>query len=70
MIRVTGRYTKQTLQLDRPLNLADGEEVEVLIAESDREKEEWSQLGMSRLEEAWDNPQDAIYDDWKKHYGV
>lgn len=34
------------------------------------EEEGWSELGMNRLEEEWDNPGDAIYDDWRKHYGV
>jgi hypothetical protein len=28
------------------------------------------QLGTDRLEEEWDNPEDAVYDDWKKLYGV
>jgi len=36
----------------------------------DDEREAWSRLGMSRLQEEWDNPQDAIYDDWKELYGI
>ena len=74
MIRTKGRYRNQTLELDRPLTLAEGTEVEVAIylaeqAESS-EHHGWVELGISRLEETWDNPEDAIYDDWKKLYGI
>ncbi len=30
----------------------------------------WSDLGMSRLDEEWNNAEDAIYDNWKQLYGV
>jgi hypothetical protein len=71
MIRIKGRYFQQKVELDQPLDLPDGTEVEVEIkSEEDREKEDWIRLGMSRLEAEWDNPEDAIYDDWKKLYGV
>ena len=73
MIRVKGRYRNQKLELDRPLDLAEGEVVEIEIrpldADPSQEAEGWRELGMSRLEEEWDNPKDAIYDDWKKLYG-
>jgi hypothetical protein len=71
MIRVKGLYHNQTLDLDRPLNLADGTEVEVEIyTPEEAARQDWAELGMSRLEAEWDNPTDAIYDDWKKLYGV
>ena len=73
MIRAKGRYRNQMLELDQPLNLADGAEVEVEIHPKGDEqdlKEAWTELGMSRLETEWDNAQDAIYDDWRKLYGV
>jgi hypothetical protein len=71
MIRLKGRYRNQTVELDQSLNLADGTEVEVEIrTPEDAEREAWSELGMSRLEKEWDNPEDAIYDDWRKLYGV
>lgn len=41
----------------------------VLVAPSSDERE-WSALGLSAFEKAWDNPDDAIYDDWRKHYDV
>lgn len=41
----------------------------VLVAPSDDERE-WSALGLSAFEKAWDNPDDAIYDDWRNHYDV
>ena len=74
MIRTKGRYRKQTVELDQPLALAEGAEVEVdirLVEEPQgAEHEGWTELGMSRLEEDWDNPQDAVYDNWKKLYCV
>ena len=41
--------------------------MEIVVSESDRtaDSEAWQELGMSRLEEEWDNPDDAIYDNWK-----
>jgi hypothetical protein len=67
MIRTKGRYRKQNVELDYPLDLADGTEVELVIYLTD-EREGWMELGLSRLEEDWSNPQDSIYDDWKKLY--
>jgi hypothetical protein len=62
------------LELEQPLALPEGTQVEVdvyLAGEShDSEKHAWELLGSARLEEEWDNPEDAIYDDWKKLYGV
>lgn len=74
MIRVKGRYRGQKLELDQPLDLPEGAEVVVEIrpatGDEASEEEAWRELGMSRLEEEWDNPQDAVYDDWRKLYGV
>lgn len=74
MIRIKAHYRDQKLELDQPLDLAEGAEVLIELHTPDElaeaEREAWSQLGMSRLEDEWDNPQDAIYDDWKKLYGV
>jgi hypothetical protein len=71
MIRVKGRYRNQVLELDQPLQLPEGAEVEVVILTAEEtEKEWWSEVGMSRLEEEWGNLSDAVYDDWKKPYGV
>ena len=74
MVRAKGRYRNQMLELEQPLALPEGTQVEVdvyLAGEShDSEKHAWELLGSARLEEEWDNPEDAIYDDWKKLYGV
>jgi len=74
MVRTTGRYRNRCVELDQPIELADGTSVEVQIrpiAETDRaERSHWAILGTDRLEEEWNNPEDAIYDDWKKLYGV
>jgi hypothetical protein len=74
MIRRKGRYRNQTLELDQPLAVAEGTEVEIDIHVAEEapgaEHQGWAELGMSRLEEEWDNPEDAVYDNWKKLYGV
>jgi hypothetical protein len=72
-IRIKGRYRDQKLELDRPLDIDEGTEVsiEIHLTESeDQLREAIAALGMRRLEEEWDNPEDAIYDDWRTHYGV
>ena len=74
MIRVKGRYRNQMLELDQPLALADGTEVEIDIHLAEEaqgiEHQGWAELGMSRLEQEWDNPEDAVYNDWKRLYDV
>ena len=74
MIRAKGRYRNQRLELDQPLALAEGTEVEIDIHLAEEaqgaEHQEWAELGIQRLEEEWENPEDAVYDDWKKLYGV
>jgi hypothetical protein len=74
MIRAKGRYRNQTVELEQPLALVEGTEVEIDIrvaeGESDVERHGWIESGLGRLEEEWDNPEDALYDDWKKLYGV
>jgi len=32
--------------------------------------EPWSQLSAAALDADWDNPEDAIYDDWEQLYGL
>ena len=74
MIRAKGRYRNQTLELDQPLALAEGTEVEIAIHLAEEaqgsESQEWADLGMQRLETEWENAEDALYDDWKKLYDV
>jgi hypothetical protein len=74
MIRIKGRYRGQKLELEQPLALPEGAEVVIEISEVNAEKvseeEEWRELGMNRLEEEWDNEKDAVYDDWRRLYGV
>ena len=31
---------------------------------------DWSAMGLAAFEKDWDNPEDAIYDNWRAHYGV
>jgi hypothetical protein len=31
---------------------------------------DWSAMSLAAFEKDWDNPEDAIYDNWREHYGV
>lgn len=41
----------------------------VLAKEGDEEAD-WHNLSLATFEVEWDNDEDAIYDDWRKLYGV
>lgn len=41
----------------------------ILTKEIDDEVD-WQALGLSAFEQEWDNAEDAIYDEWQRHYGV
>jgi hypothetical protein len=70
-IRVHGHVHQGRLELDQPLGLPDGEAVEVLVQSVDATDEEaWRTMSMNRLEQEWDNPEDAVYDNWRSLYGV
>jgi hypothetical protein len=67
---VGGVYRNGKIELDQPLDVPDGSvvEVEVRLVTPEEEDEAWRELGMSRLEEEWNNPKDAVYDDWRRYY--
>ena len=72
---VEGVYRDGRIELtELPGDVRDETRVIVtfLLAEEAQgiEPQGWAELGMSRLEQEWDNPEDAVYDDWKKLYGV
>jgi hypothetical protein len=72
---VEGVYRDGKIELtELPGDVRDETRVIVtfLLAEEAQgiEPQGWAELGMSRLEQEWDNPEVAVYDDWKKLYGV
>ena len=34
------------------------------------EESDWHELSLVAFATDWDNPDDAIYDNWREHYGV
>jgi hypothetical protein len=47
--------------------------LEHLLAEGETERaelEDWQALGLKAFEAGWDNPDDAVYDNWREAYGV
>lgn len=41
-----------------------------IIARESDEENDWQHLGLTAFEKDWDNPDDAVYDDWRALYGV
>jgi hypothetical protein len=70
MVRAKGRYRNQALELEQPLALPDGTPVEIDVYIPGDVEAAWAAVGMERLEQEWDSPADATYDDWKRLYGV
>ncbi len=41
-----------------------------LLSDNALEEKEWMNLGLRAFQQEWDNEEDAVYNDWRKHYGV
>jgi hypothetical protein len=41
-----------------------------LISDEAQDEADWQNLGLTAFQQEWDNPDDAIYDNWRKLYGV
>jgi hypothetical protein len=70
MIRVKGHYRQGRIDLDQPINVPEDASVDVTVQAISDLPDDWRELGMERLEQEWDNERDAIYDDWRRLYGV
>jgi prevent-host-death family protein len=46
------------------------ERIQKLEAERQAERAEWSRMSEAALMRVWDNPLDAVYDDWRALYGT
>lgn len=44
--------------------------LESVLSDARHEEADWMALGLAAFQREWDNDEDAIYDDWKEHYGV
>jgi len=44
--------------------------LESVLAGEPGEETDWSAMGLEAFQKDWDNAEDAIYDDWKVHYGI
>jgi len=62
------RGTRQLTSVER-LTLAKLLLESVLTGELDEEAH-WSAMGLQAFQKDWDNAEDAVYDDWRKAYGV
>jgi hypothetical protein len=44
--------------------------LESVLTDTRHEEADWIALGLESFQQDWDNADDAIYDDWREHYGV
>jgi hypothetical protein len=44
--------------------------LDTVVAGDAEDTADWQALGLSAFEMDWDNPDDAIYDDWRTFYDV
>lgn len=47
--------------------------IEAFLASAEnesRDRDDWLTLGLTAFQRDWDNPEDAVYDEWRTHYGV
>jgi len=40
------------------------------VLSSDWTEADWMALGLDAFQKDWDNPEDAIYDNWRELYGI
>jgi hypothetical protein len=41
-----------------------------LLMDEATDETDWQKLSLAAFEQEWDNPDDAIYDNWRELYGV
>ena len=41
-----------------------------ILSDEALEEIDWNELGLAFFQRDWDNDDDAIYDNWREHYGV
>jgi len=41
-----------------------------VITPTEDEESDWQKLSLTAFAADWDNPDDAIYDNWREHYDV
>ena len=44
--------------------------LESVLASEGSEDANWSAMSLDAFEQDWDNPEDAVYDNWKELYGA
>jgi hypothetical protein len=44
--------------------------LESVLADQQDADAEWSAMGLTAFQRDWDNEEDAVYDNWREHYGV
>jgi hypothetical protein len=77
MTSVTGISSRVSKVLDVAQQFSSNERLmlaklllDSIVAHEIEEEAEWQKLSLAAFEREWDNPDDAIYDNWRELYGV
>jgi hypothetical protein len=77
MTSVTGISSRVSKVLDVAQQFSSNERLllaklllDSIVAHEIEEEAEWQKLGLAAFEREWDNPDDAIYDNWRELYGL
>lgn len=58
--------TQRGMSVDQFIEFA----IQRLIQETLGDEADWQQLSLEQFQKGLDNAEDAIYDNWREHYGV
>ena len=50
--------------------LASRQAAGIVVSDEVQDELDWQDMSLSAFEKDWDNPEDAIYDNWRDIYGV
>ena len=68
--RVSALATREGISTDELLLRAIEAFLAVIVENENFYRNDWQALGLAAFERDWYNSEDAVYDDWRRHYGV
>lgn len=68
--RVSALATREGITTDELLHRAIEAFLAIIVENENLDQNDWQGLGLAAFERDWNNSEDAVYDEWRKHYGV
>ena len=69
-VRVNELATREGITTTELLHRAIEAFLAAIVKNENLDQHDWQNLGLETFERNWNNSEDAVYDDWRKHYGV